>query len=1234
MKKKSTLLFLLLNVLFTFFCFKSELIAQTAMVTIDYNGYTNYCCSANTTSYFCFNSPSTSGYCGSPVLCNTQSFIDPVPAGNIVTSISINYYTAGCGAGQMTGTLNGNTFPIAYESNTGCLCSNAAWQITGSSTNNYPCGISGYNYGAPNNFQMCALAAQVCIDRAEITMTYKPANQAVPASQPGAITGSSTFCAGVPEVFSISPVSNATSYTWSVPAGWVINSGQGTTSINATPGTAGNICVIATNLCGNSAQTCFPVVMSTPSSAPASASANPSSVCGSGTTNLTVNGGSLGASANWNWYTGSCGGTLVGTGSSISVSASSSTTYFVRAVGACNTTACVSVLFTVNPIPSANAGSTSILTCTSPSAVLSGSGGGSYSWTGPGIVSGNTTANPTVNQPGVYSLIVTSSGCASPPSNVTITSNTTAPTPGASNSSTLTCTNPTAVLTGSGGGSYSWSGPGIVSGGTSANPTVNTGGNYIVTVTAANGCTATANTSISQNTTPPVATASNSTALNCLTTSATLTGTGGGTYSWSGPGIVSGGTTPNPVVNAGGVYNLTVTAANGCKGTANTTVSQNTTPPTPTASNSGTLNCSTNTITLTGTGGGTYSWSGPGIVSGNTTANPIVNLPGTYNLTVTAANNCTATASTAVSQNTVLPTVSVSNSSYTTTCATPTVTFNALANPSSNVTYNWTAPSTGALNNYSISNPIASGSGIFTVAVTNTLNGCSTPFSTQATIQVTADAGSPAVSISQSTASLTCNTSVQTATVTSNPSSSITYTWSPVPASGLNSAVATFTAPGTYICSVTNTLNSCPATTQIVISTNTATPTLSVTPTVTLNCNPLVASISSTVNPGSGLNFSWSGSGIIGAGTTSTVSVNSTGVYTLTALNPVNGCSATATSTVVSNSTPPTLSITPSSTLISCSTPTLNLTASTNLTVTPVWNTPIGNSNNPIVAAVAGNYTVSVTDPLTGCKTSSIIVVGGGTVQPAINSAATAVMPCGSGVITLSASTTASNPVTYSWVGPGNSCITSGSTTATPIINATGVYTVTVTDAITGCSSTSTVNVTQGSITAAFTADPTSGIAPLLINLTNQSTGTSLTYNWSFGDGNSSTGVDPTTTYTTNGTYTIMLIATSGTCKDTATTVIVVDDGLSLEIPNVFTPNNDGKNDFFTIKSTGIKEISLQIFNRWGEKMYEFSGTKAAWDGMTGQGNKVPDATYFYFVKATSFDNKNIEKQGTVNLFR
>ena len=203
-----------------------------------------------------------------------------------------------------------------------------------------------------------------------------------------------------------------------------------------------------------------------------------------------------------------------------------------------------------------------------------------------------------------------------------------------------------------------------------------------------------------------------------------------------------------------------------------------------------------------------------------------------------------------------------------------------------------------------------------------------------------------------------------------------------------------------------------------------------------------------------------------------------------------------------------------------------------------------------------------------------------------------------------------------------------------PIVMDPGVYTLTVTNTVSGCSAIATVIVAQANVNAAFTANPTNGLTPLDVNFTDASTGVINNYNWDFGDGSStSPAINPNHTFTT-GTYTVTLTVSSGPCVSTATTVIVVEDGLTIEIPNVFTPNADGSNDIFFIKSTGVKEISLQVFNRWGQKLFEFTGPKASWDGSTPGGKDVPEGTYFYFVKATGFDDSKIEKHGTVNLFR
>ena len=222
----------------------------------------------------------------------------------------------------------------------------------------------------------------------------------------------------------------------------------------------------------------------------------------------------------------------------------------------------------------------------------------------------------------------------------------------------------------------------------------------------------------------------------------------------------------------------------------------------------------------------------------------------------------------------------------------------------------------------------------------------------------------------------------------------------------------------------------------------------------------------------------------------------------------------------------------------------------------------------------------------------------------------------------------------YSWSGPTATSITSGSNTANPLVNQTGNYTLTVTNLLTNCSATTSVNVIQGNVTAGIAATPTTGIAPVTVNFTEQCVGAS-SYYWSFGDNNSnSIAPNPVYIYNTNGTYTVMLIASSGSCSDTAYVTIIIKDGLTLEIPNVFTPNGDDINDVFTIKTTGVKDVSLQIFNRWGDKMYGFAGPNAGWDGRMVNGAKATEGTYFFFVKVTGFDDSIIEKNGTVNLFR
>jgi gliding motility-associated-like protein len=144
---------------------------------------------------------------------------------------------------------------------------------------------------------------------------------------------------------------------------------------------------------------------------------------------------------------------------------------------------------------------------------------------------------------------------------------------------------------------------------------------------------------VSANNTAPNVTAGSSTPISCTTglgaVSASSTTTGA-TYSWSGAGITSGGTTATPTVNAAGTYTVTVTdPSNGCTATAIATA-VNSPGPTANAGTDVTIVSGTST-TLTATGGGTYAWS-----TGETTSSITVTPTTTtdYCVTVTDGNGC------------------------------------------------------------------------------------------------------------------------------------------------------------------------------------------------------------------------------------------------------------------------------------------------------------------------------------------------------------------------------------------------------------------------------------------------------------------------------------------------------------------------------------------------------------------------------------------------------------------
>jgi gliding motility-associated-like protein len=88
---------------------------------------------------------------------------------------------------------------------------------------------------------------------------------------------------------------------------------------------------------------------------------------------------------------------------------------------------------------------------------------------------------------------------------------------------------------------------------------------------------------------------------------------------------------------------------------------------------------------------------------------------------------------------------------------------------------------------------------------------------------------------------------------------------------------------------------------------------------------------------------------------------------------------------------------------------------------------------------------------------------------------------------------------------------------------------------------------------------------------------------------------------------------------------------MTIYIPNSFTPNGDGLNDTFGVYGEAIKEFQMQVFNRWGQMIFESSNVDNRWDG-THEGIQVPQGSYVYRVIAKGITGKRTTKDGTVNI--
>ena len=410
------------------------------------------------------------------------------------------------------------------------------------------------------------------------TITY---TSSVPPT-PGVITGSSSVCANATGNYSIVSIPGATTYTWTVPTGSTINSGQGTTSINLTAGnTSGNISVTVTVPCGTSLPSTF--VLTIIPSPVVTATSSAASVCAGGSVTLTGGGAST-----YTWDNNVI--------DAISFVPIATTTYMVTGTDAngCVNTATTTV--TVNPLPVVTANSSSASVCTGGSVILTGGGASTYTWNNNVIdaISFVPTATTTYMVTGTDA-----NGCVNT-ATTTVTVNPLPVVTAASSAATL-CSGGSVTLTGGGASTYIWDNNVIDA--VSFVPTATT--TYMVTGTDANGCMNTAIITVTVNPLPIVSLGPN--IIQCGGTAMLNAGNMGSTYMWS-----NASTTQTITVSASGTYIVVVTNINGCTGSDTALVTINSIPAVTASASSVVVCVDDATVSLTGTPTGGV-WSGPGV---------------------------------------------------------------------------------------------------------------------------------------------------------------------------------------------------------------------------------------------------------------------------------------------------------------------------------------------------------------------------------------------------------------------------------------------------------------------------------------------------------------------------------------------------------------------------------------------------------------------------------------------
>ncbi|HFB99253.1 MAG TPA: hypothetical protein ENJ53_00475, partial [Phaeodactylibacter sp.] len=452
----------------------------------------------------------------------------------------------------------------------------------------------------------------------------------------------------------------------------------------------------------------------------------------------------------------------------------------------------------------------------------------------------------------------------------------------------LTCETTSIELDGSGSSTgadfeYLWTTTdgNILMGNNTLAPTINDAGTYILQVTnTTNNCISTAEITVNENMTTPIADAGAQGLLTCAITETTLNGSNSSTgndiiYEWTtvNGNIISGANTISPTVGNTGTYELIVTnTTTGCTASAFVEVGSDGNIPNATASPDGILTCGETEITLNGNGSSAgnnfeYQWTttNGNIISGDTTISPMVDQVGAYTLLVTNTDNgCSNEVTIFVEDDLAQPSALIDQTgNLTLDCVTSSLVIDGSASqPFGNLAYAWTTFDGNIISGANTPNPEIDDDGTYTLTITNLTNGCT---ATEA-IVISQSLDVPQVNIAPPLV-LTCDLEETILDASNSSVGNYTYLWTTTNGniiSGANTLTPTVNQNGSYQLVITDLSNNCENESTIVVLENTTPPIAEAGTADILNCQNVSVTLNgSGSSSGNNITYEWTTDGNI-----------------------------------------------------------------------------------------------------------------------------------------------------------------------------------------------------------------------------------------------------------------------------------------------------------------------------------------------------------------------------------